>query len=104
MPESVIVRINTAMDAAIAAQEIGDFRTALSKTRSAWMLICGLPNSMFDNEQLHWDREGLAKLMEELQRLANTQPTVSGGSSSGIIRPVEVVYQREVGRPPYGLQ
>ena len=103
MPDSPVVRINTAMDAAIAAQEIGDFRTALVHVRTAWMLVCSLPNSMFDNEQLMWDREGLANLMKELQRMANSQPTESSGTSSGIIRPVEVVYQREVGRPPYGI-
>lgn len=96
MPDSRLTRINTAMDAAITAQEGGDFRTALTQVRTAWMLIVSLPNSMFDNEQLLWDREGVAKLMAELQKLANSQPAASDGTTSrAIIRPVPVTYTRE---------
>lgn len=89
---SAIDDINTAMETAITAQEAGDFRAALSSVRSAWMRICGLPDSEFNNEKLTWSREGLEQLMKELQRLANGQMTDT--TQRTIIRPVPILYER----------
>ncbi len=94
MADSRVTRINAAMDAAIAAQEAGDYATALAKARTAWMLISGLPNSMFDNEQLQWQPTAVESVMKELQRLAN-QAASSATGDGGIIRPVPIVYTRE---------
>lgn len=91
---SQVTRINDAMDAAITAQEAGEFATALTKARTAWMLISSLPDSMFDNEQLQWKAEGVQNVIDHLQRLANNAASASTGDA-GIIRPVPIVYTRE---------
>jgi hypothetical protein len=94
---SAIEDINTAMEAAVLAQECGDYATALRRTESAYMRICGMPDSEFDSESLKWSRDGLAKLMEYLQKKANQQAAANasiGGVGGSIIRPSLVTYKR----------
>lgn len=85
------------MDAAVAAQEAGDYRTALAKVESAWMRIAVLADSEFENERLEWSREGVENLMKWLQKRANAQSTAEANaadSRGAIIRPSEIIYKR----------
>lgn len=91
---STIDEINAAMAAAVAAQEAGDYATALTKTESAWMRICGLPDSEFENEKLEWSRDGLEKLLAWLRKRVNQTAVDSSGGRGSIIRPVPVTYVR----------
>jgi hypothetical protein len=65
--------INTAMNAAIAAQEVGDYATALTKVRTVKMMLVAKPDSEFEREKLIWDREAIDELYAELKRLAGAQ-------------------------------
>jgi hypothetical protein len=65
--------INTAMNAAIAAQESGDYATALTKVRSVKMMLVAKPDSEFEREKLIWDREAIDVLYAELKQLAGAQ-------------------------------
>lgn len=94
MSTTVIDQINESMADAVSAQEAGNYALALSKTESAWMRICGLPNSEFENEKLEWSREGLAELMKWLRARVNQTATAADGSRGAIIRPAEIIYQR----------
>ena len=91
-----ITAINSAMDAAVAAQEAGDYRTALVRVESAWMRIATLADSEFENERLEWSREGVENLMKWLQQRANAQAAAESQASGrgAIIRPSEIVYRR----------
>jgi hypothetical protein len=73
--------INTAMNAAIAAQESGDYSTALTKVRSVKMMLVAKPDSEFEREKLIWDREAIDVLYAELKQLAAAQ---SGSTRSKI--------------------
>lgn len=93
-PTDTIGDINAAMQDAIAAQEAGDFRTAERRARTAWMLIASIPDSELDEERLRWKPDSVGKIVAELSRLAQSQPT-DGGGRGALIRPIEVEYQRE---------
>ncbi len=90
--EDPITAINAAMEAAVAAQEAGDYATALRSMETAYMRICTLPNSQFDDERLEWDRDGINSLIKYLQSKVASQ-TVSGVRDT-LIRPNEITYKR----------
>lgn len=71
--------INTAMNAAIAAQEAGDFATALIKVRTVKMMLVAKPDSEFEREKLIWNREAIDELYAELKRLAAAQSDSTRG-------------------------
>lgn len=93
---SSIDEINDSMNAAVAAQEAGDYRTALAKVEASWMRICGLPDSEFENERLEWSREGIKELMDWLQRRANAQGIADSQAAGrgALIRPSDIQYKR----------
>jgi hypothetical protein len=94
MPSDAITEINNAMEAAVAAQEAGDYRAAVAKAETAWMRICGLPDSQFQDERLEWSREGLASLLAYLSKRANQQAAADSASRGSIIRPTDITYTR----------
>lgn len=87
--------INQAMAEAVEAQEAGDYAAALRKTEAAWMRLCALPDSEFENERLEWSRDGLGSLLEWLKKRVNeTAVDPATGGRGSIIRPAAIVYQR----------
>lgn len=88
-----IAAINAAMSVAIDAQEAGDFRTAVRKARTAWMLLSSLPDSELADERLRWKPEAIQSIVTELGKLAQSQPAEPGGYGA-LIQPIEVEYRR----------
>jgi hypothetical protein len=86
--------INEAMDAAVDAQEAGDYKVALAKVESAWMRICALPDSEFQEERLQWSRDGIKNLLEWLQKRANTQAAANSDSRGSIFQTTDITYKR----------
>lgn len=86
--------INTAMEEAVTAQEAGDYKAALIKVESAYMRICGLPDSEFENERLQWSREGLKNLIDMLQKRVNTQAAANSDSRGSIFQTTDITYKR----------
>jgi hypothetical protein len=86
--------INEAMDAAVDAQEAGDYKVALAKVESAWMRICALPDSEFQEERLQWSRDGIKNLLEWLQKRANTQSAANSDSRGSIFQTTDITYKR----------
>ena len=86
---SAITDINTYVAAAVAANEAGDIDTALSKLRSARMLLVGVPDSAsFEGVSLRWDRSSIDAMIVDLQK-QQTSATVSRGG----IRRTSVIYK-----------
>lgn len=93
--ESAIDRINAAMNDAIEAQENGYFDFAVSRARTAWMLIAALPDSDLQDERLRWKPEPIKAIVDELSALAKTTGSNnSEGSPGGIIHSFEIGYTR----------
>lgn len=88
-----IAEINAKMEDAVAAQEAGDYASALKHMETAYMRICVLPDSEFDNERLQWDRERIQALIKYLQSKV-ASATTSGAPRGTLIRPNEVTYKR----------
>jgi len=88
-----IERINESMQTAIDAQEAGDFRTAVSKARTAWMLCASLPDSELADERLRWKPETIQPIVTELARLAQTQPRAGEGHGA-LFRGIEMNYRK----------
>lgn len=83
------------MQEAVEAQEAGNYAAALRKAEAAWMRLCGLPDSEFENERLEWSREGLERLLIWLKKRVNeTAVDPTTGSRGSIIRPAPIVYKR----------
>lgn len=91
---ATIDAINTAMDEAVTAQAAGDYATALIKAESAWIRICGLPDSEFENERLEWSRDGLKSVLDHLQKKANQQ-AIAASTSGGIFQSTDILYKRD---------
>ncbi len=86
--------INESMEIAVAAQEAGDYAAALASMESAFIRICALPNTEFEDERLEWDRERIESLLKYLkQRVSETAPTGSGPRGS-LIQGNPILYQR----------
>lgn len=98
MNANPIDQINAAMEVAIAAQEAGDFRTAETKARTAWMRISALPDSELSDERLRWKPESIEPIVRELAKRAALQgsgPTgVDGDSRGALFRLTPILYQR----------
>lgn len=62
-----ISAINEAMENAVAAQEGGDYASALKHMETAYMRIAMLPNSEFNNERLEWRGDQILALMNYLK-------------------------------------
>lgn len=88
-----IDRINAAMSASIDAQEAGDFRTAVARARTAWMLCSSLPDSELADERLRWKPDSIQPIVSELNRLSQTQPRAGEGHGA-LFREIEIHYRR----------
>lgn len=93
MPTDPIAEINTAMESAVAAQEAGDYASALKHMETAYLRISVLPDSQFDDERLEWDRERIQSLLKYLQSRVASQ-TATGAARDTLIRPNEITYKR----------
>ncbi len=94
MTANPINAINESMEIAVAAEEAGDYSAALASMESAFIRICALPNTEFDEERLEWDRERIESLLKYLkQRVGETAPTGSSPRGS-LIQGNQVQSQR----------
>jgi hypothetical protein len=82
---SVVTQINAKVAEAVAAQEAGDYQTALTKLRSAKMLISSTPDARHGEGMLQWERTSIDSMIRDLTR----QLSASAG-----IRRTKVVYKR----------
>lgn len=74
------IDIRTKIDAAVAANEIGDFATVVTKLRSAIMLIAARPRTKFENDETEYSVDQLESLLKNAERqLAIQQASTSGG-------------------------
>lgn len=90
-----IAEVNAAMDACVEAQEAGDFRTALTKARTAWIRMGQIPDSAFAEESLTWSRDAIRDIVDHLLQLTKTQGGASAAGGRGsLIRPIDIVYER----------
>jgi hypothetical protein len=89
--EMSVADINSKISEAVAAQEAGDYATALTKLRSAKMLLAGISDQRdaMGNE-MKWDRAAIDKMIEDLQ--AQQSATLAPGR--GAIRRTKIVYKR----------
>lgn len=94
MANTTIDQINASMADAVAAQEAGNYKLALTKVEAAWMRICALPDSEFETERLEWSRDGLRDLMQWLKERVNATAEDGNGARGAIIRPAEITYKR----------
>ncbi len=88
-----IAAINEAMSIAIDAQEAGDFRAAAKKARTAWMLCSALPDSELADERLRWKPDSIQPIVNELSRLAQSQPDTACGRGA-LFNSIDVEYLR----------
>lgn len=83
------------MEAAITAQEIGDYATAARFARSAWMRVGGLPDSELQDERLTWKPDSIERIVKDLELHANAQSGSSDNSGHGaLFRTTEIEYRR----------
>lgn len=88
-----IAEINAAMENAVAAQEAGDYASALRHMETAMMRIAVLPNSQFDDERLEWDRSAIQSMIQYLQAKVASQ-TTTGAPRTSLIRSNDIRYER----------
>ncbi len=81
--------INAKIDAAVAAQEAGDYGTALKYLRSAKMLLAAKPDSQSGDDGLTWDRAAIDAAITDLARLQ----AVTSAARSGSIRKTKIIYR-----------
>ena len=63
--------VNTKVAEAVTANEAGDFSTALTKLRSAKMLLIAMPDAKKggdDGVELRWNREAIDSLIVQMQQ------------------------------------
>ncbi len=87
-----VEQINEKMQAAVAAQEAGDYKAALVQAEGAYMLLMSVPDSEFESEKMTWDREGIGNMVTYLKRRVNE----AGNSQSrgSLIQTQDVKYTR----------
>lgn len=83
--------ITNDMNSAVAAQQAGDYRAALRHAESAWMRVCVLPDSEFENERLEWSRDGIGELLKYLKQRVGE---ADGQSRGSLIQSQDVHYRR----------
>jgi hypothetical protein len=88
---STITDINTKVLEAVAANEIGDYATALTKLRSARMLLAGVPDTRSGNDGLTWDRASIDAMMTEIQQQQTRARRETGGNR---VRRTNITYRR----------
>ena len=76
-----IAAINTKVSEAVTAHEAGDIDTALTKLRSARMLLNAKPNSTGpDGSKLEWDRRDIDLMIKDLEKeKSKSLAAASGG-------------------------
>ena len=80
MPADPIAPINAAIENAVAAQETGDYASALRHLETAYLRITVLPNSEFNNERLEWKPEAILAAIQHLKS------RISAGAGTGAPR------------------
>jgi hypothetical protein len=64
-----LAAVQAKIDEAVTAQEAGDFATAITKIRSAKLLLAGMPTRSRQGEsEIAFEREQLDSLLAELTR------------------------------------
>lgn len=94
MSSDPIADINASMENAVAAQEAGDYASALRHMETAFMRISVLPNSQFDDERLEWDRPAIQSLIQYLQGKVASSGGTAGTPRTSLIRPNDIRYER----------
>ena len=84
--------IQTKIEAAVTAQEAGDYATALKNLRSAKLLLSGLPNIQSGDANIGWDRASIDSMIAELEQLRHA---AAAESSDGPFQNSAIVYQTE---------
>lgn len=63
-----IAAVNSLVDAAVAAQDAGDYATALKKLRAAEMRLAVMPDTIgVTGTQLRWDRASISRAIKQLE-------------------------------------
>jgi len=70
---ALIDSIAEKIELAVAAQEAGDFPTALTYARSAQLLLAGSPNLSIAGRNITWDRNSIRDMVSTLRKLASAQ-------------------------------
>lgn len=88
---ATLAQIDAKINAAVAANEAGDYAEAEKQLASAQMLIAGTPNSSHDGSSLQFSGQRIADLLTTI-RAAKTRAQLA--STSGGIRQTKVIYRR----------
>lgn len=64
--------INGKIDLAVAAQEAGDYSSAISYLLSAKMLIAGLPDSGYGDSSIKWRGADIDAAIDDLRKLQSS--------------------------------
>lgn len=76
--------LQSKIDAAVTANEAGDFATALTQLRSAKMILAGLSDRKIEDLEISYDRAAIDAMIDDIKRAQN--------ASAGICRtPVKFV-------------
>ena len=75
--------IDTAVRAAVAANEADDFALAAKKMRSAVTLMMGHPKIRIEEDETEYVRDDLVRMLDTYERLAKEQRKRSGSVSAG---------------------
>lgn len=78
--------VNTRVEAAVAAIDLGDFSGAYTKLLGAEALLAGLPDSEQKSASLKWDRLAIGRLVERVKG------RLDAGSSRGKVQSQKGVY------------
>ncbi len=82
-------QITAKVNEAIAANESGDYATALQALTSARMLLLATPNTSHDGSSVQWDRAAIDSLIVEVRR-AQTQASLTSGG----MKMTKITYRR----------
>jgi signal recognition particle receptor subunit beta len=75
--------IDTAVRAAVAANEADNFDLAAKKMRSAVTLMMGHPKIRIEEDETEYVRDDLVRMLETYERLSKEQRKQSGSVSAG---------------------
>lgn len=82
--------IQTKIEEAVTAQESGDFATAITKLRSAKMMLAGLPNISTGDVNTGWDRASIDNMISALER---EQSAADAASTNGPFKNSKIIYE-----------
>jgi hypothetical protein len=86
---ATIAQINAKVDAAVAAQEEGDYATALAYLRSARMMLAAKPDSGSAGESLRWDRPAIEAMIRDLAKARNASAGIQRGKVEYLPTPAD---------------